>query len=449
MASIEELEARVETLAQTLDDRDGQIQALEALAQAQSTQIDALRGPPPDAAAGARATSGAPPASWAAAPRPIVMVSGCYDLLHSGHVAFFADAARHGHLYVSVGNDANINALKGRPAMFPEAERCYMVRSIRHVRWASVCDGMGYLDWEADLDVIRPDVFFVNGDGDRPAKREACARRGIRYVVASRDPAAGLPVRSSTSIKAALKQKTAAQAQPTAQKPVVAVDLDEVLGGFLPALTLWHNRVYGTAFSLSDYRSYSYHELWGGTNAATVAKVHTFFDSDEFKSGVAPIPGAAETLRPLLPLCTFVVATSRQHVIAQATADWIEEHFAGIFDAIKMGNHYDLKSPDPDAPGDAAAGVVKRSKPDMCRDMGACALIDDSAKYAAQCGGTMGEGFLTVLFGQYGWNTGPHVPQVADGTLPRLEAAGRVQRAHSWSEVGPLLRKHLESVMRQ
>ena len=43
---------------------------------------------------------------WTTASRPIVMVSGCYDLLHSGHVAFFADAAQHGNLYVSVSHDS-------------------------------------------------------------------------------------------------------------------------------------------------------------------------------------------------------------------------------------------------------------------------------------------------------------------------------------------------------
>ena len=65
---------------------------------------------------------------------------------------------------------------------------------------------MGYLDWESDLDVVRPDIFFVNKDGDRPAKREACRKRGIRYVVAERKPEEGLPTRSSTSIKKALRE---------------------------------------------------------------------------------------------------------------------------------------------------------------------------------------------------------------------------------------------------
>jgi len=147
---------------------------------------------------------GVPPADFATAERPIVMVSGCYDLLHTGHAAFFADASQYGNLYVSVGNDANIVALKNHSPMFPENERLYMVRSIRHVKWAAVCPGMGYQDWEADLDIIKPDVFFVNEDGDRPAKKALCDAKGIKYVVSKRDPAAGLEARSSTSIKAAI-----------------------------------------------------------------------------------------------------------------------------------------------------------------------------------------------------------------------------------------------------
>ena len=66
---------------------------------------------------------------WSAAPRPcIVFVSGCYDLLHSGHVRFFKEASALGALYVSVGNDANILALKKHRAMFPEQERQFMVQ---------------------------------------------------------------------------------------------------------------------------------------------------------------------------------------------------------------------------------------------------------------------------------------------------------------------------------
>ena len=37
-----------------------------------------------------------------------VFVSGCYDLLHSGHVEFFRQAAAYGDLYVGIGSDDTI-----------------------------------------------------------------------------------------------------------------------------------------------------------------------------------------------------------------------------------------------------------------------------------------------------------------------------------------------------
>jgi cytidyltransferase-like protein len=134
-----------------------------------------------------------------------VFVSGCFDLLHSGHVAFFKEAAQLGDLYVSVGNDKNVTSLKAKP-MFPEEERVYMVQAIRWVHTAFVAKGMGH-DQGQDLDAVKPDIFFVNHDGDREDKRRQCAKRGIEYIVASRAPDAGLEERSSTSIKAELKRK--------------------------------------------------------------------------------------------------------------------------------------------------------------------------------------------------------------------------------------------------
>ena len=57
-----------------------------------------------------------------------VLVSGCYDLLHSGHIAFFKDAARYGDLYVSVGSDENIRLLKDHGPHFSQQERIYIDR---------------------------------------------------------------------------------------------------------------------------------------------------------------------------------------------------------------------------------------------------------------------------------------------------------------------------------
>lgn len=55
-----------------------------------------------------------------------VLVSGCFDLLHSGHVEFFRAAAQHGELYVRIGSDANIMALKHHRPMYSEKERLFL-----------------------------------------------------------------------------------------------------------------------------------------------------------------------------------------------------------------------------------------------------------------------------------------------------------------------------------
>ena len=133
-----------------------------------------------------------------------VFVSGCYDMLHSGHVRFFEEASRLGDLYVGIGNDANILALKNRPTANGEQERLYMVRAVRYVKEAWINSGMGKMDFVKEVEALRPDFFFVNHDGWSEEKERFCSERGIRLVVADRIPAQGLPARSTTAIRAGL-----------------------------------------------------------------------------------------------------------------------------------------------------------------------------------------------------------------------------------------------------
>lgn len=132
---------------------------------------------------------------------PRVFVSGCYDLLHSGHVEFFRQAAEYGELHVGIGSDETILHYKHHATRYPEQERLFMVSSIRYVHRAYINAGSGILDFEPTLDIVQPDILVVNSDGDSPAKRELCQRRGIRYVVLQRTPHEGLTARSSTALK--------------------------------------------------------------------------------------------------------------------------------------------------------------------------------------------------------------------------------------------------------
>ncbi|MEN9949242.1 MAG: hypothetical protein RL106_2065 [Bacteroidota bacterium] len=133
--------------------------------------------------------------------RKKVMVSGCFDLLHSGHVAFLEAAAELGELHVCLGNDENILQLKNRPVAQPQNERAYMVSALGCVHAVYIDKGMGKLDFLDELEQISPDIFVVNEDGHDLAKQELFESKGIEYVVLKRAPSQGLPVRSTTAIR--------------------------------------------------------------------------------------------------------------------------------------------------------------------------------------------------------------------------------------------------------
>ena len=130
-----------------------------------------------------------------------VFVSGCYDMLHSGHVAFFEEAATYGDLYVGIGSDRTISGLKARKTINTEQERLYMVKSLKMVKDAWINSGTGVMDFEKEVTRLKPDIFFVNEDGYTPEKQEFCDRMGIRLVVSKRVPRKGLPARSTTAIR--------------------------------------------------------------------------------------------------------------------------------------------------------------------------------------------------------------------------------------------------------
>lgn len=130
-----------------------------------------------------------------------VFVSGCYDMLHSGHVAFFEEAATLGDLYVGIGSDATVSRLKGRKTINSERERLYMVKALKVVRDAWINSGSGVIDFDKEIRELHPDIFFVNEDGYTPDKQKLCDELGIMLIVGRRIPRAGLPVRSTTALR--------------------------------------------------------------------------------------------------------------------------------------------------------------------------------------------------------------------------------------------------------
>lgn len=134
--------------------------------------------------------------------RKKVVATGCYDWFHSGHVRFCEELSAYGDLYIVVGHDQNIRLLKGEGhPLLPQAERRYVVGSIKYVKQALISSGNGWLDADPEIQRLKPDIYAVNEDGDRGGKREYCQKLGIEYLVLKRAPAPGLPKRSGTDLR--------------------------------------------------------------------------------------------------------------------------------------------------------------------------------------------------------------------------------------------------------
>jgi cytidyltransferase-like protein len=130
-----------------------------------------------------------------------VFVSGCFDMLHSGHIAFLKEASEYGDLHIGLGSDKTLREIKGREPVNSQEERLYMLSALSCVKKVTVNSGGGLLDFRDDFKIIKPDIFIVNEDGHTPEKEQMCREAGIQYIVLKRIPYANLPARSTTALR--------------------------------------------------------------------------------------------------------------------------------------------------------------------------------------------------------------------------------------------------------
>lgn len=116
-----------------------------------------------------------------------VFVSGCYDILHGGHIEFFNQARTLGdYLIVCFAGDKSLELHKHKKSSIPEAHKKKVLESLRMVDEVVVGD---YLD-ELGLDFkqhflrIKPDILAVTEDdkyGEQ--KTKLCEEIGAKYIV--------------------------------------------------------------------------------------------------------------------------------------------------------------------------------------------------------------------------------------------------------------------------
>jgi cytidyltransferase-like protein len=119
-----------------------------------------------------------------------VFVSGCYDIIHGGHVEFFKQARALGdYLIVCFAGDQSLKMHKNRKSSLPVSHKKSLLESLSMVDEVVVGDDpIRGLDFKSHFLSIRPDYLVVTED-DRyeVEKRILCAETGAQYVILPKD----------------------------------------------------------------------------------------------------------------------------------------------------------------------------------------------------------------------------------------------------------------------
>jgi cytidyltransferase-like protein len=141
-----------------------------------------------------------------------VFVSGCYDILHAGHIQFFREAKALGsHLTVSFAGAEVLWIHKQRRSSLPDDHKRALIAALDMVDEVIVTSGTDEgLDFKEEFLRLKPDILAVTEDDKYgPLKRQLCAQVGARYVILPKTPPQFTPV-STSEIVRWIKAPTAA-----------------------------------------------------------------------------------------------------------------------------------------------------------------------------------------------------------------------------------------------
>lgn len=93
----------------------------------------------------------------------VVATSGCFDIIHAGHVIYLEEAAHKGNiLIVFLNSDKSVQSLKGnlRPIV-PQNERAKVIAGLESVDYVCIFDEFTPCNM---INKIRPNCFVKGGD---------------------------------------------------------------------------------------------------------------------------------------------------------------------------------------------------------------------------------------------------------------------------------------------
>ena len=124
----------------------------------------------------------------------IVIITGSFDDLRSRPVRLLEEAAKSGRVRVLLWPDETMEFFTGKPPLFSEMERLYMVRAMRFVDEAEIGPPMKSAHVLTDVGLPGNTIWAVLPEDDHPVKRSFCAGVGITLRVIPESDLAGFPV---------------------------------------------------------------------------------------------------------------------------------------------------------------------------------------------------------------------------------------------------------------
>ena len=129
-----------------------------------------------------------------------VFVSGCYDIIHAGHIQFFSEARALGdHLTVCFASDLVLWNHKERRSSLPQEHKLALLRNLIMVDHAVIGENESHgLDFQDHFRRIKPDILAVTEDDQyADLKKALCAEIGASYIRLPKTPPQFPPVSSS------------------------------------------------------------------------------------------------------------------------------------------------------------------------------------------------------------------------------------------------------------
>lgn len=200
------------------------------------------------------------------------------------------------------------------------------------------------------------------------------------------------------------------------KKPILAVDVDEVLYPFTEEFFKYYNQRYGTSLSSVDLKSSEYEETLGLSIPETTKRIAQFL-AKSHQINPKPLQESQEAISKLSKLFDIYVVTARDSRFEDKTILWLDRYFKDMFiDVHSIGYRINYKE--------------RASKATVCKQIKAKYIIDDSLENILDCSA---EGIKGLLFGNYPWNKANKLPD-------------NVIRVNNWNETTSYLFKEEQKV---